>query len=147
MTAGIGAETMGQESSDIKKSIERAIREGTGQEFLGIVKELKNGYYPEDVAAAAIALYARQDGKQEQRVQRRTLHNVTFIPLKTPETKSAGEKKKEVQPVTKPITIRKEHDVHPGHPASKDPTRHPDRMGQKRQTGRPEQNRQRGQPG
>lgn len=138
---------MGQVPSDIKKSIETAIREGTGQEFLGIVKELKNAYYLEDVAAAAIALYARQSGKQEQRVQRRTLHNVTFVPLKTPESKGAAGKKKVVQPVTKPIAIRKEHNVHHGRPVSKSPARNPDRSGQKKQTGQPGQNRHPGQQG
>ncbi len=60
MAAGTGAKTMGQAPSDIKKSIEHAIREGVGQEYLGIVKELKNTYYLEDVAAAAIALYTKQ---------------------------------------------------------------------------------------
>jgi hypothetical protein len=103
---------MTPETSDIKKSIERAIREGVGQEYLGIVKELKNSYYLEDVAAAAIALYARQGGKKEPRVQRRTLHDMMPAPHKTTEAKGAGEKKKPVMPPAKSAPVRKEHNVH-----------------------------------
>ncbi len=99
---------MGQVPSDIKKSIEHAIREGVGQEYLGIVKELKNAYYLEDVAAAAIALYAKQGGQQEERVRRRTLDSLTPVPHKVPEAKVTGERKKPIQPPVRP----REHNIH-----------------------------------
>jgi hypothetical protein len=98
------------ESSDIKKRIEDAIREGVDKNYLDIVKDLKATYYLEDVAAAAIALYVKQGGQQG--VRRRTLHNVTFIPPKTAEAKGTVEKKKPAQHPSKPVAVGKKHDVH-----------------------------------
>jgi hypothetical protein len=140
---------MGQAPSDIKKNIEHAIRDGVGQEYLGIVKELKNAYYLEDVAAAAIALYVKQGGQQEERVRRRTLDSLTPVPHKVPEAKVPEEWKKPIQPPVRP----REHIVHPGHnvqkgrPAIRGPSRQTGQPGQNRQTGQPGQSRQTGHPG
>jgi hypothetical protein len=140
---------MGQVPSDIKKSIENAIREGTGQEFLGIVKELKNAYYLEDVAAAAIALYAKQGGQQEERVRRRTLDNLTPVPHKAQEATGSGERRIPIQPPTKPgeHNVRPGHSVQKGRPASRGQSRQTGQPGQNRPSGQPGQNKQTGQPG
>jgi hypothetical protein len=92
-------------SAETKKQIERVIREGVDREYLDIVNDLKDIYYLEDIAAAAIKLYAGQGPPQG--VRRRTLHNVTFVPLRTAEEKVAVEKKKPAQHVPKPGTVRK----------------------------------------
>jgi hypothetical protein len=72
------------EPSEIIQHIRERIKKGLDDEYLDIVKELEKSFYPDDIAAAAIMLYAEQGGRQE--VRRRTLSKAPFIPLRTKES-------------------------------------------------------------
>ncbi|MCD1294479.1 hypothetical protein CUJ83_05625 [Methanocella sp. CWC-04] len=86
---------MNLESSEIKQRIKEMITDGISDEYFKILRELKGSYRPDDIAAAAIALYAEQGGKKD--VRRRTLKVTEFVPLKSKEHLLRSVKKKEAE--------------------------------------------------
>ena len=111
---------MDMEQSEIRKRLESAIREGLDPKYVELVKALKHSFYTEDIAAAAIALFAESGGRSE--VRRRTLQKAPFVPLKTRETTRAAERGKPVQRPAKLNEFRehKGHGVYGGRKGSPD---------------------------
>ncbi|WP_424357824.1 hypothetical protein [Methanocella sp. MCL-LM] len=98
--------------------IEDAIKGGVDEKHLKIVKELKNYYYVEDIAAAALQLCAER-GVETEEVRRRSHIHTHFIPLKTKETvvKAKATQKPPSQPA--------EPGRRPAHGTHRKPQHHP----------------------
>ncbi|OPY29336.1 MAG: hypothetical protein A4E28_00934 [Methanocella sp. PtaU1.Bin125] len=122
------------ELSEIRQRITETIKEGVDDEYLDIVKALEDSFYAEDIAAAAIMLYAEQGGRRE--VRRRTLNKAPFVPLRTKETLARSQKKlPAVRSPSRPVVQETRRGASPGPAAQNARRRTPPRQGAPKNAG------------
>jgi hypothetical protein len=73
---------------EIRQRIEKAIKDGLSDEYMLLVKDLEQSFYIEDIAAAAVAIYAERG--EPSPVRRRTLSTSAFVPLRSREADARG---------------------------------------------------------
>ena len=90
-------------SSDLGQRIADTIKEGVDEKYLRVIKDLKNYFYLEDIAAAALQLSVEKGAAVGEEVRRRSLAPQSeFIPLKTKDTlmKAKGKQRHAAEPIS-----------------------------------------------